>query len=135
MSSSGGRQDDILGTGGISGTGGTSGAGAGWCDGDVAVVAGVGCSPSNGGKVSDGSLCSCSGEGDLGGEVGVGVDGVSVGEDGVDGSGGGSSTGGMSAESGSGGVVGRLVDDGDGCGDEYGGVQQAKGERRRLDSS
>jgi hypothetical protein len=40
--------------------------------------------------VSDGSLCSCCGEGDLGGEVGVGVDGVGVGlrEDGVDGSGG-----------------------------------------------
>ncbi len=54
------------------------------------MVAGVSCSPINGRTVSDGSLCSCCGEGDLGGEVGVGVDGVGVGlrEDGVDGSGG-----------------------------------------------
>ncbi len=135
MSSSSGRRDDILCAGGIRGSGGTSSAGAGWCDGEIAVVASVGCSQSKGRTVSDGSLCSRSGEGDLGGEVGVGVDGVGVGEDGVDGSSGGSSAGGMSAESGSGGVVDRLVDGGDGCGDEDGGVQQAKGERRRLDSS
>ncbi len=41
----------------------------------------------------------------------------------------------MFTESGSVGVVGRLVDGGDGCGDEDGGVQQAKGEKKRLDSS
>jgi hypothetical protein len=79
----GGRQDNILGTGGISGSGWTNSAGAGWCDGDVAVVAGVGCSPSKSGTESDGSLCNRSSKGDLGGEVGVGVDGVGVGENGV----------------------------------------------------
>jgi hypothetical protein len=76
--------------------------------------------------------CSRSGEGDLGGEVGVG--GVGVGEDGVDSSGGGSSTGGMATESSSGGVVGRLVDGGDGYGDKDGGIQQERGETRRLGS-
>ncbi len=54
------------------------------------MVASVGCSPINYGTVSDDSLCSCCGEGDLGEEVGVGVDGAGVGlrEAGVDGSGG-----------------------------------------------
>jgi hypothetical protein len=53
----------------------------------------------------------------------------------VDGNGSGSSSGSMAAESGSGGVVGRLVDGDDGFSDTEAGDQQKKGERRRLDSS
>jgi hypothetical protein len=86
------------------------------------------------GTVSDGSLCSRSSEGDLAGEVGVGVDGVGVREDSVNDSSGRSSAGGMATESSSGGIVGRLVDGNDRCGDKDGGVQQERGGRRRLDS-